>query len=105
MKIGLVGLGKMGYSLAQNMAKSNHEVIGYDAYVPKMKMVKTVTSIEKLVESLPTPRVIWLMVPAGEITEALINQLAELLDREDIIIDGGNAFYKDSIRRHGYLKE
>jgi 6-phosphogluconate dehydrogenase len=104
MKIGLIGLGKMGYSLALNMKKNNHEVIGYDAYIKKLDDISTVSSVEALVEALKPPRVVWLMVPAGDITETLITTLSGLLSKGDILIDGGNSLYKDSIRRAGLLK-
>lgn len=94
----------MGYSLALNMKRHNHEVIGYDAYLKELKDIKTVTSVDELLSKLDTPRVIWLMVPAGEITEALINELSTKLSKGDTLIDGGNALYKDSIRRAGALK-
>ncbi|MFB4167298.1 phosphogluconate dehydrogenase (NAD(+)-dependent, decarboxylating) [Virgibacillus sp. JSM 102003] len=106
MKLGIIGLGKMGYNLALNLADHNHEVVGYDnksvdAVDGQLQIKK---SIKDLVDELPSPRKIWLMVPAGEITESVINELAPLLDEGDLLIDGGNSNYKDTLRRAESLK-
>lgn len=107
MKLGIIGLGKMGYNLALNLADHNHEVVGYDNKsadeVDGQLQIKK--SIKDLVDELPSPRKIWLMVPAGEITESVINELAPLLDEGDLLIDGGNSNYKDTLRRAESLKE
>lgn len=108
MKIAVIGLGKMGLNLALNMKDNGHEVIGYDPNVAgqaEEEGLNVVQSIRELAERLPTPRTVWVMVPAGEITEMVINELAQSLDRGDTIIDGGNSNYKDSIRRAKTLKE
>lgn len=109
MKIGLIGLGKMGYPLALNMKDNGHEVIAYNRSQEKRDKIAeegiTVkASVEALVEALEPPRAVWLMVTSGEIVDHLIEMLIPLLDADDLIIDGGNSFYKDTIRRHNLLK-
>ncbi len=104
MQIGLIGLGKMGFNLALNAKDNGHEVIAYDidqASVNKIETqgIKTVSTIESLCSSLQPKRVIWLMIPAGDLVDQTIQTLKPLLDKGDIIIDGGNSFFKDSIRR------
>jgi 6-phosphogluconate dehydrogenase len=105
MHVGMVGLGRMGANMGRRLARGGVEVIGADpdpaaasafAAHPGCKAVDTV---EALVHALPLPRVVWLMVPAGERTEAVIAELKPRLAAEDIIVDGGNAYYKDSMRR------
>jgi len=108
MKIGLIGLGKMGYNLALNMKDKHIDVLAYDiskeAVISLAKEgIQTATSYEHLVSSLPSPRIIWLMVPSGPIVEGVIQTLANLLSPGDILIDGGNSLYLDSIRRHDEL--
>ncbi|MCM3586010.1 decarboxylating 6-phosphogluconate dehydrogenase [Mesobacillus maritimus] len=110
MNIGVIGLGKMGYNLALNLFDHNHEVIAFDkddSQVEKVNRegIKGVHSIEELVNNLPKPRIIWLMVPSGNITEMVIDETAPLLEEGDIIIDGGNSNYKDSVKRAKSLAE
>jgi len=109
MKIGLIGLGKMGYHLALNMKDKGMDVIAYDISVTAVEQmakagISTANSYESFVAALPKPRVIWLMVPSGKIVEGVIETVSKLLSKEDIIIDGGNSKYLDSIRRHQQLK-
>ena len=111
MKIGFVGLGKMGGNMSLRLVQGSpdgsvrggHEVVGYARDPnPALKGVKGITvvpTLEAVVQSLAPPRVVWVMVPAGNPTEDVIAQLAELLRSDDLIIDGGNSYYKDSIRR------
>ncbi len=101
MKIGMVGLGRMGQGLTDRLRKMGHEVVGYDSN----PAVSGVASINEMVAALDAPRVVWLMVPAGEVTEAAVHGVAALLDPGDIVIDGGNSYYKDSIRRGASLAE
>ena len=111
--IALVGLGKMGYNIALNMNDNGIDVIGYDIseeVVNKINSedldhVNAVNSLEELVDKLPDKKVIWVMVPAGEVTDNTIKKLKDLLSEGDIIIDGGNSNYKDSLRRYKDLKE
>lgn len=110
MKIGLIGLGKMGSNLALNLKNHSIEVIGFDTCkIAREKMIEegvpTVSTIRELVDSLANPKVIWLMVPSGDITESCISEMKKLLSKDDIVIDAGNSNYKDSIRRARDLKE
>lgn len=106
----MIGLGKMGYNLALNLAENGHDVVAYDqdaSIVEDMtrQKIEGAKSIKELVERLPNPKVIWLMVPAGEITESVIKDVSTYLKTGDILIDGGNSNYKDSLRRAETLKE
>lgn len=109
MKIGVIGLGKMGKNLAINCMRQGIDVVGFDTNdigkfdSPKQPLI--LSSIEALVQELPYPRILWLMVPSGDITRSVIELLRDLLTSGDIIIDGGNSFYKDSISNSVYLKE
>ncbi len=106
MEIGLIGLGKMGLNLALNLADHGHQVVGYDNFATvEEDSFKRVSSIEEMVSSLKAPRTIWLMVPAGEITETVIGELLPLLEKGDTLIDGGNSNYKDTLRRAAMLQE
>jgi 6-phosphogluconate dehydrogenase len=106
MQIGVIGLGKMGLNLALNLNDHGHEVFGYDSHaaVEESGFTKT-SSIEELVSKLSAPRTVWLMVPAGEVTETVLAEVAGLLEAGDAIIDGGNSNFKDSIRRAEELKQ
>ena len=104
MDIGMIGLGRMGGNMAQRLLKHGHHVVGFDPAADARDALAahgagTAASLEALVQQLPAPRTLWLMVPAGEITEQTIAQLQPLLEHGDTVIDGGNAFYKDSMRR------
>ncbi len=106
MKIGLIGLGKMGYNLALNLKRNGHDVIGYDVNQTTLQNISNegvaiANSLSELVTGLGENRVIWLMIPAGELVDAALSDLKPLLDKGDIIIEGGNSNYKDSIRRSG----
>jgi 6-phosphogluconate dehydrogenase len=101
MKIGLVGLGRMGAGMAERLRRDGHEVVGYD----RNPAVSQVPSLQALVQSLTPPRTVWLMVPAGDPTQAVIDELAGLLSRGDILVDGGNSYYKDSVRRAKQVAE
>ena len=89
----MVGLGRMGGNMAERLRRSGHEVVGYDRNAD----IANVKSLAELVEALPAPRVVWVMVPAGEPTAATIAELGELLAVADLVIDGGNSNYRDSI--------
>ncbi|MBI4426351.1 MAG: decarboxylating 6-phosphogluconate dehydrogenase [Candidatus Kerfeldbacteria bacterium] len=99
--IGMVGLGKMGLNLSLRLTEKEWNVVGYDPQAKSIEGVTVVDSLSSLIARLPPPRVIWLMVPHQVVDETLFGKdgLASLLHREDIIIDGGNSYYKDSIRR------
>lgn len=101
MNIGIIGLGKMGMAIAKRAIQHNHSVSGFAPSLDTRTQaqeygVTTYESVQELVSSLPTPRTIWLMVPAGEITRSTIITLSEILAPGDTIIDGGNSYFKDS---------
>jgi 6-phosphogluconate dehydrogenase len=107
MHIGMVGLGRMGMNMCRRLVDGGHEVSAYNRSEGKVKEAegygaKGAYSLEELVASLPSPRIVWLMLPAGEATEEAVNTLQSLLNKDDIIVDGGNAFYKDDIRILSY---
>jgi 6-phosphogluconate dehydrogenase len=104
MQIGMVGLGRMGGNIARRLMRHGHDCVVYDAKPAAVDELANdgatgVRSLEDFVRRLDPPRVVWLMLPAGKITEATIAQLAALMQARDIIIDGGNSFYRDDIRR------
>ena len=95
MTVGLVGLGRMGAGIRGRLRQHGHAVVGYDRDLA----LADVTSLEALIARLPTPRVVWVMVPAGEATEETVRALGALLTPGDTVVEGGNSFYRDSIRR------
>lgn len=95
VQVGIVGLGRMGAGIAERLRRDGHEVVGYD----RNPEVSDVGSLAELVGRLAPPRVVWLMVPAGEITEATFEEALGLLEAGDVVIDGGNSWYRDSMRR------
>lgn len=110
MKLAILGLGKMGYNLTLNLLSHQHEVVAYDVDSTRAEELShegaiPAFSVEDAVAKLPTPRVVWLMVPAGEIVDQLVDQLSTLLAAGDIVIDGGNSHYKQSLERYARLKE
>ncbi|HEY3461077.1 MAG TPA: NADP-dependent phosphogluconate dehydrogenase, partial [Casimicrobiaceae bacterium] len=109
MNIGIVGLGRMGGNMARRLARRGARVVGFDPDEAVRNGIATegievAASLELLVSALPAPRVVWLMVPAGETTEQTLDALARLLTSGDVIVDGGNANYHDSQRRGGALR-
>ena len=95
MKIGLIGLGKMGGNMRQRLRNKGIEVVGYARSVENNP---DVDSIKALVEALPTPRIVWVMVPHGKPTDAVIDELEQYLDAGDLIIEGGNSRFSDDAR-------
>jgi 6-phosphogluconate dehydrogenase len=93
MHIGLVGLGKMGGNMRERLRRAGHEVTGFD----RSPDVSDVGSLQELVAALPAPRVVWVMVPAGEPTRATVRELGDLVSRGDVIVDGGNSRWTDDI--------
>ena len=93
MEIGIVGLGRMGGNMRERLRRAGHTVVGYD---PNAEISDT-GSLEDLVNTLPSPKVVWVMVPAGEITRSTIATLGELLDEGDVVVDGGNSRYTDDL--------
>ncbi|MBW6466668.1 MAG: decarboxylating 6-phosphogluconate dehydrogenase [Brevefilum sp.] len=111
MELAMIGLGKMGANMARRLLKGGHRVIGMNRsfevtqdLARETELTPTKT-LEEVVETVSSPRVIWVMVPSGAPTEAVINKLSDLLAPGDTIIDGGNTFYKDDIRRSALLQE
>ena len=105
MQIGVIGLGRMGGNMSRRLMKAGHTCVVFDANAkPREALAKegatAVQSLEDMVKSLKEkPRAVWVMLPAGRITEETVERLGGLLEPDDIIIDGGNSFYKDDIRR------
>ncbi|MBX2944623.1 MAG: decarboxylating 6-phosphogluconate dehydrogenase [Cyclobacteriaceae bacterium] len=104
MQLGLIGLGKMGYNLALNFKRNGHAVVAYDTSKAAMERIQaegiaTASSVADLTEKLPGRRVIWIMVPAGNTVDIIINNLNDYLHKDDILIDGGNSNFKDTQRR------
>ncbi|WP_280540843.1 phosphogluconate dehydrogenase (NAD(+)-dependent, decarboxylating) [Chromohalobacter sp. 11-W] len=104
MQLGIIGLGRMGGNIARRLMRGGHDVVAHDrdqsiASALIEDGATPADSLATLVDQLETPRVVWVMLPAGDPTEETVNALAERMDAGDIIIDGGNTFYKDDIRR------
>lgn len=104
MQIGLIGLGKMGFNLGMNMHRHKHDVVAFDLNQQTLqsinqKGIATAESKDQLVHALKGRRVIWMMIPAGEAVDLTIQEIVPMLQSGDILIDGGNSNYKDSIRR------
>src|SRR5437764_11322231 len=110
MQIGVIGLGRMGGNITRRLIQNGHEAVVYDHDANAVATLRqdgaiSAAGVDKLVKQLEPPRAVWLMLPAGKITEDTIGQLAALLAPGDIIIDGGNTFWKDDVRRAKKLKE
>jgi 6-phosphogluconate dehydrogenase len=104
MELGMVGLGRMGANMAERLIRGGHKVSGFDPNADARKALETkgavcVESLQALVNTLPVPRVVWIMVPSGKITDDTVNALLALLAPGDTVIDGGNSNYKDTLRR------
>ncbi|WP_026695598.1 phosphogluconate dehydrogenase (NAD(+)-dependent, decarboxylating) [Peribacillus kribbensis] len=109
MKVGLVGLGKMGLNLGKNLIDNKHEVAAFDLNADAVKEMESYggsgySALKDLVASLETPRVLWIMVP-HQVVDSVLDEIAPLLSKEDIVIEAGNSHYKESIRRYNSLKE
>ncbi|MFZ0853862.1 MAG: NAD(P)-binding domain-containing protein, partial [Hyphomicrobiaceae bacterium] len=109
MQLGVIGLGRMGGNIVRRLARKGHECVVFDENPTAIEALvgRVVTGggdLEHLVSQLRKPCAVWVMLPAGEITEKTVQQLAAFLAPGDTIVDGGNAFYKDDIRRAKSLK-
>ncbi|MBP1931611.1 phosphogluconate dehydrogenase (NAD(+)-dependent, decarboxylating) [Ammoniphilus resinae] len=107
MQVGLIGLGKMGFNLCQNMVEHGHEVVAFDVNPEAVEEVKKVGaegvgSYQQLIQTLQGPRIIWLMVPHG-VVDSVIDEMTPLLSKGDIVIEAGNSHYKESLRRYERL--
>ncbi len=110
MQLGLVGLGRMGANMVRRLQKGGHKCTVFDLSADNVKKLvgegaEGSSSLQDLVQKLPKPRGVWVMVPAGKATEATVQTLADAMETGDTIIDGGNSFYKDDIRRAAELKK
>jgi 6-phosphogluconate dehydrogenase len=105
MQIGIIGLGRMGGNISRRLMKAGHHCVVFDTNAdPREALAKEgATAAGSLAEMMKAlgdkPRAVWVMLPAGEITEKTVEQIGGMLEPDDIIIDGGNSFYKDDIRR------
>jgi 6-phosphogluconate dehydrogenase len=110
MQLGVIGLGRMGGNIVRRLMRSGHECVVFDqqaAPVEKLASEGAVggRDLKDLIAKLDQPRAVWVMLPAGEITEQTVTQLGELLSPGDVVIDGGNSFYQDDVRRARLLAE
>ncbi|MCW3981774.1 MAG: decarboxylating 6-phosphogluconate dehydrogenase [Candidatus Bathyarchaeota archaeon] len=110
MKLGIIGLGKMGSNMAERLMRGGHTVVGYARHPETVDRVVTkgavgAYSLEEMIQKLISPRVIWLMIPAGDPVDNTIQAFLPGLEPGDVIIDGGNSNYKDTLRRAAVLKE
>ena len=116
MQLGFIGLGKMGANMVRRLVQDGHEIVAHNRTVEKAHEladeqraagheVEAADSVEELVRKLAKPRVAWIMVPAGDATQAQINELLEHLEPGDTIVDGGNTNFHDDVRRHRELAE
>ena len=100
MQLGLIGLGKMGGNMRERVRRAGHEVVGYD----RSPELQDVDSLEALVGALQAPRVVWVMVPSGDPTRQTVAKLGDLLDKGDLVIDGGNSRFTDDFENEKLLK-
>ncbi len=110
MRIGFVGLGRMGANMVRRLVRDGHEVVAFNRTPEKTREIMSegaegAFSLAELVGKLPAPRAVWLMVPAGDATESMIAELAGLLAPGDTIVDGGNTNFHDDVRRHAMVAE
>lgn len=108
MEIGLIGLGKMGFNMAERLRQGGHKVVGFDFNAEAVKNLTAagsvgVSSLDDLVKNLKAPRAVWIMVPSGDPVDQTISKLETSMQKGDIFIDGGNSNYKDSQRRYAQL--
>jgi 6-phosphogluconate dehydrogenase len=110
MQLGFIGLGKMGANMVQRLLEGGHKVVVYDRSAEAIKASEAkgataASSLEDLVKKLDKPAAVWVMVPSGDPVNQTINELAKLVSKNDIIIDGGNSMFKESKRHHAELQQ
>ncbi|MFP4229133.1 MAG: phosphogluconate dehydrogenase (NAD(+)-dependent, decarboxylating), partial [Salinivenus sp.] len=110
MKLGMIGLGKMGANMSRRLMNDDHEVVGFDLDEDAVRELEDegaggATALDGLVDQLAPPRVLWMMVPAGDAVDATIDDLLPQLEEGDILVDGGNSNYKDTLRRADRVQE
>jgi len=110
MQIGMVGLGRMGMNMAARLVKGGHEVVAYDMSGATVKRAvrqgaKGAGTLEELAGRLSKPRTVWMMVPAGKPVDDTVEALGRLLGKGDTVVDGGNSYYKDAVRREALLRK
>src|SRR5262245_47172038 len=104
MELGIVGLGRMGANMARRLMRDGHKIVAYDVNPDAVSGLAAegaegAGSLEELASKLAAPRAVWVMVPSGEITEKTVDDVAAVLEPGDAIVDGGNSYYRDDIRR------
>jgi 6-phosphogluconate dehydrogenase len=109
MELAMIGLGRMGLNMSTRLVRGGHRVIGYARTAATVEEAvkhgaEGAHTLEDVVSQLKTPRIIWLMIPAGKVTDDTIEKLLPLLEAGDIIIDGGNSNYKESVRHAALLE-
>jgi 6-phosphogluconate dehydrogenase len=110
MKLGMIGLGKMGANMSRRLVRDGHEVVGFDLDESAVQELEDdgatgAAALDDLVDELEPPRVCWMMVPAGDPVDATLDDLLPLLGEGDIVVDGGNSNYKDTLRRADRAEE
>jgi 6-phosphogluconate dehydrogenase len=110
MQLGMVGLGRMGANLVRRLMRAGHECVAYDVSADKVQELVDegatgATTLDEFVQKLNQPRAAWVMVPAGDLTERTVKELTQRMDADDVVIDGGNTYYRDDIRRAKELKD
>ncbi len=110
MKLGFIGLGRMGLNMVFNLVDSKHQVVAFNRSPEPVQEAATygaipAHSLKELVEKLPSPKILWIMIKSGQPVDDMIAQLVPLLQKGDIIIDGGNSYFEDSKRRYAELKK
>jgi 6-phosphogluconate dehydrogenase len=108
MDIAMIGLGRMGANMVQRLLRGGHRVVGYDPAEEARRLIETkgaesAASLGELIGKLKAPRAVWMMVPAGEVTDQTVNALTPLLSKGDTLIDGGNSNYRDTQRRAAFV--
>jgi 6-phosphogluconate dehydrogenase len=110
MKMAMIGLGRMGLNMTRRLIRQGHEVVAYNRTFQKTEEIgregaEPARSLSEIGSKLSSPRVVWLMLPAGQAVDDILLQLQDLLSPGDIVVDGGNSFYRDDIRREAWLEK